>query len=280
MQKIILITGCSSGFGLLTAVRLAAEGHFVYATMRDISKQQDLLDEAARRNVPVRVRVLDVTKPHTIKAVIDEIIDHHGHIDVLINNAGYGVGGFFEDLTDEEYRKQMDVNFFGVLNTTRSVLPHMREKAKGLIINVSSIAGLCASPSLSAYNSSKWALEGFSESLYYEVSHFGIKVVLVEPGSYPTQIFKDNAKYAANFDNPQSPYFKFSQKLRNFVKANTAKSKKDPEDVAKLIADIVRAKNPDLRYISDFASRMRVVITKILPPAAYNFIFRKVIYGK
>ncbi len=278
-KRVILITGCSSGFGLLTAARLATQGHFVYATMRDISKQQPLLDETAKRNAQVLVRPLDVTKPETIAKVVDEIKNHHGHIDVLINNAGFGLGGFFEDLTEGEIRQQMDVNFFGVQNVTRAVLPLMREQRKGKIINISSIAGRCASPALSAYNASKWALEGFSESLYYEVSAFGIKVVLVEPGSYPTKIFKDNARYANGFDNPNSPYFVFSQKLRGFVNSALHKSTKDPEDVARLIEKIVDCANPRLRYISDFSSMMRVQISRILPPSIYNYIFRKVIYG-
>ncbi len=278
-QQVILITGCSSGFGLLTAARLAAQGHFVYATMRDVSKQQPLLDEAAKRNTQVLVRPLDVTKVETISKVIKEIENHHGHIDVLINNAGFGLGGFFEDLTQEEIRQQMEVNFFGVQNVTREVLPLMRERRSGKIINVSSIAGRCASPALSAYNASKWALEAFSESLYYEISAFGLQVVLVEPGSYPTKIFKENAQYAKGFNDPKSPYFAFSQKLKGFVDSALHQSKKDPEDVAILIERVVNAKNPRLRYVSDFSSAMRIYITRFLPPSIYNHIFRKVIYG-
>ena len=277
--SIILITGCSSGFGLLTAVALAAKGNIVYATMRDTSRQNDLLTAATKHGCHVIVRPLDVTKPNEIKNVVDEIVTTHRRIDVLINNAGYGLGGFFEDLTEEEIRAQMETNFFGVQAVTRAVIPIMRHYKQGKIINISSIAGLCGTPSLGAYNASKWALEGFSESLYHELSLFGIKVVLVEPGSYPTKIFTDNAKYAQNFNNPQSPYYQLSQQLRAFVLKSKQIAVKDPWEVVWLIERIVRMKNPKLRYISDFQSWLRVFIGKLLPASVYNYIFRKVIYG-
>src|SRR5271163_4899610 len=155
-QKVILITGCSSGFGLLTAVRLAAQGHFVWATMRDLSKKNFLEEELARRNAQATIRELDVTKPATIKNVVEEIQKTHSHIDVLINNAGYGIAGFFEDLGEEEIRSQMETNFFGVQKVCREVIPLMRQRSQGKIINISSIAGQVATPCLGAYNASKW----------------------------------------------------------------------------------------------------------------------------
>jgi short-subunit dehydrogenase len=277
---IVLITGTSSGFGLLTSVRLAARGFIVYATMRDLQKQQPLLHKVSRRNLKVEVRPLDVTKPQTIKKVIDEIKLKHGRLDVLVNNAGFGLGGFFEDISEEEMRWQMEVNFFGVQNMCRQVVPMMREQKKGLIINVSSIAGQTATPCLGAYNASKWALEGFSESLYYEVSQFGVKVVLIEPGTYPTDIFKGNAQYAKNYNNTESPYYPFSQKLKQFVSDHIRDSKKDPEDVARLIERVIMSPNPRLRYISDFSSHARVMVSKIIPPFLYEYVFRKMVYHR
>jgi NAD(P)-dependent dehydrogenase (short-subunit alcohol dehydrogenase family) len=279
LQKVILITGTSSGFGLLAAARLSAQGHFVYATMRDVNRKQLLLDEVGKRGGQVLVRELDVTKPATIVKIIDEIKQHHGHIDAVVNNAGFGLGGFFEDLSEDEIRRQMEVNFFGVQNVCRQVLPLMRERKQGHIINISSIAGQTATPCLGAYNSSKWALEGFSESLYYEVRQFGIHVVLVEPGSYPTKIFRENACYGKNYHNPQSPYYHFSQRLQSFVEKHIRTSKKNPEDVAQLIERIICSNRPRLRYISDVSSTIRVMTSKVLPPSLYEFIFRKVIYG-
>lgn len=278
-QKVILITGCSSGFGLLTAVRLASQGHFVWATMRDLSKRQHLENELARRQAQAFIRELDVTKPATIKNVIEEIKKNHSHIDVLINNAGYGIAGFFEDLTQDEIRAQMEVNFFGVQNVCREVIPLMRERLQGKIINISSIAGQVATPCLSAYNASKWALEAFSESLSYELSLFGISVVLVEPGSYPTNIFTQNAHYAKDFNNVQSPYYVFSQKLKNFAQHNIRKLKRNPDDVARLIEGIVNKTHPRLRYVSDFSSWFRVMAQKILPPWLISTIFRRIIHA-
>jgi NAD(P)-dependent dehydrogenase (short-subunit alcohol dehydrogenase family) len=276
-QKVILITGCSSGFGLLTAVRLAAQGHIVWATMRDLSKKQPLEKELAKRQTQAFIRELDVTKPSTIKNVIEEIQKTHFHIDVLINNAGYGIAGFFEDLSEEEIRAQMEVNFFGAQNVCREVIPLMRKRAQGKIINISSVAGQTAVPCLGAYNTSKWALESFSESLYFELGLFGISVVLVEPGSYPTNIFTQNARYARDFDNAQSPYFHFSQRLKNVSQQRIKRLNRDPDNVARLIARIVRNPRPRLRYVSDFASALRVVMQKTLPPRLIAYIFRSVV---
>ena len=264
---------------MLTAARLAARGHFVWATMRDLSGKKPLEDALARRQTQAMIRELDVTKPSTIMNLIDEIKSKHATIDVLINNAGYGIGGFFEDLSEEEIRAQMEVNFFGVQNVCREVIPLMRRQFQGRIINISSIAGQIASPCLGAYNASKWALEAFSESLYFELSLFGISVVLVEPGSYPTNIFTQNAHYAKNFDNQQSPYFSYSQKLRNLSRSFIKKLKLDPDDVAKLIEKIVDQSNPRLRYVSDLSSWTRIMSQKILPSRLTACIFRRFIYA-
>jgi NAD(P)-dependent dehydrogenase (short-subunit alcohol dehydrogenase family) len=278
-QKVILITGCSSGFGLLTAARLAAQGHFVWATMRDLSRKGFLEEELAKRKTQAVIRELDVTKPSTIKKVIEEIQNTHFHIDVLINNAGYGIAGFFEDLNEEEIRAQMEVNFFGVQNVCREVIPLMRRRSQGKIINISSIAGRVASPCLGAYNTSKWALEAFSESLHYELGLFGISVCLVEPGSYPTNIFTQNAHYAKEFDNAQSPYFSFSQRLKDLARKSIRKLKKDPEDVARLIEKIVRRPHPRLRYVSDLPSWARMTAQQILPSGLTSMIFRGLVHA-
>ena len=279
IPKVILITGCSSGFGLLTAVRLAAKGHMVWATMRDLARKQPLENELAKRNTAAFIRELDVTKPSTIKNVIEEIQKTHFHIDVLINNAGYGIAGFFEDLTEEEIRWQMEVNFFGAQNVCREVIPLMRKRAQGKIINISSISGQVASPCLGAYSTSKWALEAFSESLYFELALFGISVVLVEPGSYPTHIFTQNAHYARSFDDAQSPYFRFSQKLRNLLQGAIKKLNRDPDDVARLIENIVNKPHPRLRYVSDLSSWLRMMAQKILPSSLMAYLFRRFIYA-
>ncbi len=278
-QKIILITGTSSGFGLLTAARLAAQGHIVYATMRDVNKSQELRQEIANRGGHIQIRELDVTIVQTIKKVVDEIKQTHNRIDCVINNAGYGLGGFFEDLTQEQLKDVMEVNFFGTQNVCREVIPLMRANLSGTIINVSSIAGLTAAPCFGAYNASKWAVEAFSESLFYELSLFGIKVVLVEPGSYPTKIFSDNARYAKNFNNPQSPYYKVSQKLNSLVQAQKLKMTRDPEHVAELIEKIIYSKNPKLRYVSDWQSWLEVQARRLMPKWTYGYVLRRIQNG-
>ena len=201
-----------------------------------------------RRNTHADIRELDVTKTATIKNVVEEIQKKHDRIDVLINNAGYGIRGFFEDLSEEDIRRQMEVNFFGVQNVCRQVIPLMRKHCKGRIINISSIAGQTAFPCLGAYNASKWALEAFSESLNHEMKLFGIEVVLVQPGTYPTKIFLDNARYAKDFDNPQSPYYSMSQKLKSRFFKHDHNLKRDPEDVARFIERVVETSSPRLRY--------------------------------
>lgn len=278
-QKVILITGCSSGFGLLAAARLAAKGHFVWATMRDLSKIKDLQEALFKNNAQAFIRQLDVTNPQNIKMVVDEINQRHGHIDVVVNNAGFGIAGFFEDLTQDEIRSVMETNFFGVQNVCREVIPLMRKHSRGKIINISSIAGQVATPCLGAYNASKWALEAFSESLYYEMGLFGIQVVLVEPGSYATKIFSKAQDYSRGFDNAQSPYFKFSQRIKEIAKEKLENLKRDPEHVAILIEKIINDPRPQLRYISDFSSASRVWAQKILPTSLSARIFRKYIHA-
>jgi len=271
-SKIILITGTSSGFGLLTAARLASHGHHVIATMRNIEKRHALLREVNRRGGKVIIKTLDVTKKETIKQTMNEVASQFGYLDCLVNNAGYAIGGFFEDLTDEEIRQQMEVNFFGVQNVTRAAIPLMRSRKSGKIINISSIAGFSTSPAFSAYDVSKWALEAFSESLRYELKLFGIDVLLIEPGTYNTKIFHENAKYAKNFDNKDSPYYLISQKLRKFVLDYVNDCHKDPEEIPILIEKLIHTKNPSFRNIPDLESQTLAFFRKLLPFSMYSFI--------
>ena len=292
--KVVLITGTSSGFGMLTAARLAAGGHRVFATMRDLNKKETLLAEVKKRGGTVQILQLDVTKPDSIKLAVEKIVKQCGTIDILVNNAGYGIGGFFEDLTDEEIRRQFEVNFFGVQNVTRVVIPVMRDaflnsrpgtgieerraSHRAKIINISSIAGLHASPAFSAYNASKWALEAFSESLYYELKFFGIDVLLIEPGTYPTKIFYDNARYAKNFSNPESPYYSISQFLAKKVRSYVDSSRKDPETIARLVEKLIHARNPAFRNIPDIEARTLYYLRKIIPFRMYSWMVRKMLF--
>jgi len=271
-KKVILITGCSSGFGLLFAARLASKGNHVIATMRNLEKKQPLLDEVKKRGGKIDLLSLDVTDHDSIAKTINAIDKKYGKLDVLVNNAGYGILGFFEDLTDKQNREIMETNFFGVLNVTRAALPLMRKGANGKIINISSVSGFSASPCFSAYSASKWALEAFSESLRYELKPFGINVLAIEPGSYKTEIFFSNANFAKDFNNPKSPYFPLSQSLKKLVMNNLNKNKRDPEDVAILLEKLITQKNPPFRNIPDFSSKCLFLTRKFMPFRLYSWI--------
>lgn len=278
-SKVVLISGCSSGFGLMTAARLASRGHKVIATMRDLSKRNVLLSEVNRRGgQEIEVLRLDVTDKESIRTVIEHIAAEYGYVDVLVNNAGYGIGGFFEDLTEEEIRQQMETNFFGVQNLTRAVIPLMRQRKRGRVINISSVAGFSASPAFGAYNASKWALEAFSESLQYELKLFGIDVLLIEPGTYRTKIFFENARYAKNFDNPASPYYPVSQHLRKNVMAYVEDCHKDMEEVPVLVEKLMLARNPPFRSIPDIESKILFCLRKFLPFGVYRAMVRAMLF--
>jgi NAD(P)-dependent dehydrogenase (short-subunit alcohol dehydrogenase family) len=184
--KIVVITGASSGIGLLTAVELARRGHTVVATMRDLARRTRLDEAAAAAGVAARLdfRRLNVTEFDSIPTVVGEIVRDHGRIDVLVNNAGFAVAGFAEDLKLEEIRMQFETNFFGHVAMTKAAIPVMRKQGSGHIIMIASIAGRAASPVTSSYAASKFALEGWSEALRIELRSLGIRVVLVNPAPF------------------------------------------------------------------------------------------------
>jgi len=268
--QVVLVTGCSSGFGLLTCAHLASKGHHVVATMRNMNKSPALLNAVKDKGGVVDLFHLDVTDKKSIAETIRTIGDKYGHIDVLVNNAGYGLGGFFEDLSDDEIRAQFETNFFGVQNVTREALKLMRPRRKGKIINISSLAGLSASPCFSAYNASKFALEGFSESLRYELKFFGIQVILIEPGLYRTRIFYENARYGRDFHNPDSPYYSLSTYLEERSRRNADTCGKDPNAIALLVESIMLDPNPAFRNFPDWQSRMVYSLRRILPFRLYS----------
>ena len=286
-MSVVLITGCSSGFGMLAAARLASGGHTVYATMRNLDKKGDLLAESTQRGGEVRILELDVTEDASTVSAMEQIERDEGRLDVLINNAGYAIGGFFEDLSEQEIRDQMETNFFGVQKVIRAALPLMRKTAtedncRTKILNISSVSGRSSFPGLGAYGASKFALEGFSESLYHELLPFGIDVVLIEPGSYRTKIFTENAHKAQKSEDPASHYFKhthaFRDQLRRMIKSKNGMG--DPEDVAALIERVVNTKKPKLRYLIGRQSRLRLIIRALLPDRTFSSMMHKRIFGE
>ena len=263
-EKIALVTGASSGFGLLTSIELAKAGFRVVATMRDLGRR-DRLDQtvaAAGVAVKVDVRALDVTKFETIQGFVDGVVHDYGRLDVLVNNAGFAVAGFAEDIKLDELRLQFETNFFGAVAMTKAALPIMRRQHSGHIIQVSSISGLHGSVTVSSYSASKHALEGWSESLRMEVNSLGIKVVLVEPGAFQTGIWTRGAVMGEQATKETSPNIQRSLRMRERVQKLP---KADPIVVAQLIVAIAQNPNPKLRYLVGRDAKIQLAMKRILP---------------
>jgi NAD(P)-dependent dehydrogenase (short-subunit alcohol dehydrogenase family) len=262
-EKVALVTGCSSGFGLLTSIEMAKAGFRVVATMRDLGRRERL-DEAIRVHgvgERVDVRALDVTKFDSLPAFVDGVVHDYGSVDVLINNAGFAVAGFAEDIKLEELRRQFETNFFGAVAMTKAVLPAMRRRQSGHIIMISSIGGLVGSLTVSSYSASKHALEGWSESLRLEVNSLGIKVVLVEPGAFQTDIWT-SAVMGENATKDTSPNFQRSLRMRDRVRALP---KRDPMEVVRKIVAIAQDPDPKLRYVIGRDAKLQLALKRSLP---------------
>ena len=190
-QKVAVITGSSTGIGFETSLMLARNGYFTYATMRNTQKSKEIERIAQQENLPIRIVGMNVNNDNSVKKTIEKIIRERNRIDVLVNNAGYGLFGALEDLPMEEIKRQYETNVFGVIRVSQNVLPIMRYQRYGLIINISSISGLAGIPSRSVYVGPKFALEGLSESLSFEVETYGIKIILIEPSVINTGFVED-----------------------------------------------------------------------------------------
>ena len=241
--KTVFITGASSGIGLATARHFAEEGWNVVATMRDAASQSTI-------DGKVLTAALDVTDPASIARAVDAGVKQFGRIDVLINNAGYGQYGIFEAISPEKIHAQFDVNVFGVMNVTRGMLPHFREHQAGLIINISSGAGIYTLPMISVYCASKFAIEGFSEALAYELASQNIVVKIVEPhGGVTETAFNDRAA-RDNFIDPQlTDYEGFIADTRKAFAGMVAARSISAEDVAWVVFEAATDRSTQLRYL-------------------------------
>jgi NAD(P)-dependent dehydrogenase (short-subunit alcohol dehydrogenase family) len=239
MAKTILITGTSSGIGQATALYFAQRGWNVAATMRDPSKADPVLQHPR-----ISLFALDVTDADSIAQAIADTMTRYQKIDVLLNNAGYGLFGPIEALPGQQIQQQFATNLFGLIGVTQQILPAMREEGEGLIINVSSIVGRFALPYASTYVATKFAVEGLSESMRYELDPFRIRVKMVEPGSIATEFGKGSKQIAVS-DPYRASMNKF---LAVFAKGNSAGAK--PEEVAKVIYRAANDSNNRLRYLA------------------------------
>jgi NAD(P)-dependent dehydrogenase (short-subunit alcohol dehydrogenase family) len=255
-EKVAVVTGSSSGIGFETSLLFARKGFYTYATMRNLNKSQKINDIVKKENLPLNVLQLDVTDDKSVKDAIRQITDESSRIDVLVNNAGYGVIGAVEDLSLEEFKSQFETNFFGVIRVTKEVIPIMRNQGSGAnIINVSSVGGKIGLPLNSAYISSKFALEGLSESMRYELEQFGIDVILIEPGVVKTNFFENadvvvnNNNTSTTNNNKTSPYSKLTQKLfEGFEPMLNSSSSSVSSDVAEVIYQAIESNNREVRY--------------------------------
>jgi len=275
-EKVAVITGSSSGFGLLTAVELASRSFRVVATMRDLGRSAKLEEAARAAKVSDRIelRSLDVTNNELITAVVSGVVRDYGRIDVLVNNAGFAMAGFAEDIVLAELREQFETNFFGHVAVTKAVLPKMRAQGSGHVIMVTSIGGRTAQPTLSSYSSSKFALEGWSESLRMELRSVGIKVVLIEPGAYETDIWTRNAKIGHRMLDGASPNAERGRRFRDWVQSGGIK-KRDAHEVSRLIARVAEDPNPKLRYLAGTDARLQLMLKTMMPWRWYEKMVAK-----
>ena len=247
-DKVAVVTGSSTGIGYETSLTLARNGFLTYATMRNLNKSENMKMVATKENLQIRIKQLDVTDDISVTNAVQAVSSEAGHIDVLVNNAGYGLNGAFEDLAMDEIKAQYETNVFGLIRTTQAVLPIMRRQKSGTIVNISSGAGRFGFPSGSAYVSTKFAVEGLSESISYELEPFGIKVAIVEPGVIRTN-FADGLVVAKKSKDRSSSYSQLMQKAANGFE-KMMKNASSPDLVANVVLKAVRNENPSLRYLA------------------------------
>ena len=266
MDKVVLITGASSGIGLETAKLFQTKNWKVAATMRrpeDVPDLDNIVDVERLR--------LDVTDASSVRSAIDQTLDRFGRIDVVVNNAGYGLLGPFEAATEEQLRRQFETNVFGVFNVCREIIPYFRGERRGTIVNVSSLAGRTALPFSSLYNATKFAVEGFTESLQYELEPFGIKVKLVEPGPIRTEFHGRSEDIARSDDLAM-----YDLKLDSFLSFMREGNKTAPD--GRVVADVI------YEAVNDGSRRLRypvntkgvLALRSLLPAGAFRFFTKKI----
>ncbi len=274
-SKIVLITGATAGIGRMTALHLARLGHRVFATGRKVAELDKLAAEAAAEQLPLETLALDVTSAASIAAIVTEIDARtagHG-LDVLVNNAGFGVLGPTAEITESDMRRQYETNVFGLMNVTRAFLPRMRERRAGRIINVSSVGGRMTLPWFGVYNSTKYAVESLSDALRYELRPFGIDVALIEPGVIRTNF---EATAVAQLDAfAETPY---GPALGNYGKMSKQADKfaANPIVIAKAIARAIKARRPSARYVAPRFNGMIFVMQAMVPTRLWDWSMRRI----
>jgi len=277
MEKVAVVTGTSSGIGFETALALAREGYHTYATMRDTTKSDKIKELGQKENLKISVLELDVDDEDSIKAAIKKILDEKQSIDVLVNNAGWGLWGCVEDVSVDEFKAQFDTNFFSVIRLIQEVGPTMRKQSSGKIVNISSVAGRIGFPASPAYISSKFALEGLSESLRLEMSPFGVDVIIIEPGVIKTN-FLNPVKLAKKSES-DTAYRDITARVVSGVKM-MAEMGTPAKEVADTIVKAINDDKPLPRYIVGNDASMFLEAKKSKTDIEFENYLKKELYGE
>ena len=277
MKKVALVTGSSSGIGFETSLALARNGFYTFATMRNISKGEKIKELAKKENLPIEIIELDVDKENSVKNTINTIIEKKQRVDVLVNNAGWGLWGSVEDVSVNEFKAQFETNFFSVIRIIQEVAPIMREQKSGHIINISSIAGRIGFPISPAYISSKFALEGLSESLRFELMPFGVNVIIIEPGMIKTNFFEP-MKLGEKAEKTDV-YKNITEKVLSGVKM-MAQMATDPKEVSNTIIQAIKEEKPLPRYIVGNDALMFLEAKKMKTDIEFENYLKKELYGE
>lgn len=272
MSKVALVTGASSGIGLDTALRLCEKGFKVYGAARRVELIKPLEEKGGE------AVFLDITKEDSVRECVSSILEKEGRIDLLVNNAGFGLGGAVEDVPLEEVRRQFEVNLFGLAEITKQVLPTMRNQGSGRIVNISSMAGRFSSPFLGWYHATKYSVEAFSDALRLEVKPFGIKVSIIEPGLIKTDWGVIAAKNIRKYSE-SSAYKNDADSVAGFYERNYSKDSgiSEPSVISKAIVKAATRKNPKIRYSVGRYSKLFIWLKKHIPERFYDFALLKVL---
>ena len=275
MEKVAIVTGSSSGIGYETSLALARDGFYTFATVRNPKKAEKILQIAKKENLNIEIIELDVDDEKSISTTIEKIISKKQRIDVLVNNAGWGLFGSVEDVSMKDFRAQFETNFFGIISIIQKVAPIMRKQGAGVIVNVSSVAGRIGFPGSPAYISSKFALEGLSESLRYELGQFGVKIIIIEPGVIKTNFFS-SMKIAE--PKPDSPYKEITEKVIMGIKM-MAELGTHPSEVATTILNAIKEENPRPRYIVGNDAQMFLEAKKTKTDTEFENYLKKELFS-
>jgi NAD(P)-dependent dehydrogenase (short-subunit alcohol dehydrogenase family) len=264
--KTILITGGTDGLGRATAILLASEGFRVFAAGRNAQKRAALEQFAEEHKLPLETLDLDVTSDESAERAVAQVEERAGSVDVLVNNAGIAIAAVMEEVTVDDLRKQFETNVFSTVRMAKLVLPGMRERRRGRIVNMSSIAGKTSNPILGPYSGSKHALEAVSDALRMELAQFGIDVVLIEPGIIPTNINRAGAELSAAYigNAAASPYARVYFGFLKTWQERVARAKTTPDDCAKVVLEAIRAHSPRARYRVTREAKIAVALRWLL----------------